>query len=131
MASLKAIASAAAPLSLVVAERLLERLANQGVDVKLIQGNSMKWFFERDLWFILFLLIGCGSTETTCPTHMVPFPDHKRKFGSVGQLLPNLEMRLVDDDENDVEDGRAGEMWVRGPTIMKVRMTSVMSADTT
>lgn len=54
---------------------------------------------------------------------MVPFPDHKRKFGSVGQLLPNLEMRLVDDDENDVEDGRAGEMWVRGPTIMRVRMT--------
>ncbi|EKM79749.1 hypothetical protein AGABI1DRAFT_119847 [Agaricus bisporus var. burnettii JB137-S8] len=99
MTSLKAIASAAAPLSLVVAERLLERLANQGVDVKLIQG--------------------CGSTETTCPTHMVPFPDHKRKFGSVGQLLPNLEMRLVDDDENDVEDGRAGEMWVRGPTIMR------------
>lgn len=42
MTSLKAIASAAAPLSLVVAERLLERLANQGVDVKLIQGNSMK-----------------------------------------------------------------------------------------
>jgi len=38
MTSLKCIASAAAPLSLVVAERLIERLVKQGADVKLIQG---------------------------------------------------------------------------------------------
>lgn len=51
---------------------------------------------------------------------MVLPPDHRRKFGSIGQLLPNLELRLVDEDGNDVAEGEAGEMWVRGPTIMKV-----------
>jgi acyl-CoA synthetase (AMP-forming)/AMP-acid ligase II len=119
MTSLKAIASAAAPLPLVVAEKLLERFAKQGVDVKLVQGNYIRVILATRH---LSLLIGCGSTETCCPTHMVPFPDHRKKFGSVGLLLPNLEMRLVDDDENDVEEGQPGEMWVRGPTIMRVRM---------
>ncbi|KAL9713251.1 hypothetical protein Ac2012v2_004491 [Leucoagaricus gongylophorus] len=99
MTSLKCIASAAAPLSLVVAERLIERLVKQGADVKLIQG--------------------CGATETTCPTQMVLPPDHQRKFGSIGQLLPNIELRLVDDNGNDVPVGEPGEVWVRGPTIMK------------
>jgi len=41
MTSLKCIASAAAPLSPVVAERLTQRLIKQGADVKLIQG--MYW----------------------------------------------------------------------------------------
>ncbi|KXN81855.1 Putative acyl-coenzyme A synthetase [Leucoagaricus sp. SymC.cos] len=99
MATLKCIASAAAALSPVVAERLLGRLVKQGADVTLIQG--------------------CGATETTCPTQMVLPPDHKKKFGSIGQLLPNLELRLVDDDGSDVEEGEAGEVWVRGPTIMR------------
>ncbi|KAJ3570650.1 hypothetical protein NP233_g4267 [Leucocoprinus birnbaumii] len=99
MTSLKCIASAAAPLSPVVAERLLERLARQGADVKLIQG--------------------CGATETTCPTQMVLPPDHKKKFGSIGQLLPNLELRLVGEDGIDVLEGEPGEVWVRGPTIMR------------
>lgn len=38
MTSLKCIASAAAPLSPVVAERFIKRLMKQGADVKLIQG---------------------------------------------------------------------------------------------
>jgi len=42
------------------------------------------------------------------------------KFGSIGQLLPNIELRLVDDNEVDVPVGEPGEVWVRGPTIMKV-----------
>jgi long-subunit acyl-CoA synthetase (AMP-forming) len=45
-----------------------------------------------------------------------------RKIGSVGVLLPNLEVRIVTEDgSRDVEDGQPGELWMRGPTVMKVR----------
>ena len=43
--------------------------------------------------------------------------------GSVGRLIPNMEARLVDDNEKDVPKGEnsAGELWLRGPNLMKVR----------
>jgi hypothetical protein len=37
--------------------------------------------------------------------------------GSVGLPLPGVELRLVDGDEQDVEDGDPGEVWVRGPNV--------------
>lgn len=43
----------------------------------------------------------------------------QEKPGSVGFLMPNVEARLVDDDEKDVPRGFPGELWVRGPNIMK------------
>jgi 4-coumarate--CoA ligase len=45
-----------------------------------------------------------------------------RKVGSVGILLPNLEARLIASDEDNIIDaapGERGELWVRGPTVMK------------
>lgn len=57
---------------------------------------------------------------------MVLPPDHQIKFGSIGQLLPNIELRLMDDDENDVPVGEPGEVWVRGPTIMKVSQSCLI-----
>ena len=49
MTSLKCIASAAAPLSPVVAERFIKRLMKQGADVKLIQGNVSVTLFGTRL----------------------------------------------------------------------------------
>jgi hypothetical protein len=53
-----------------------------------------------------------------------------RKIGSTGVLLPNLEARLVRDDtssvdgrnaeDEDVKPGEPGELWIRGPSVMKV-----------
>jgi 4-coumarate--CoA ligase len=37
--------------------------------------------------------------------------------GSVGQLHPNCECKLLDDDGNEVPDGQPGELHVRGPNI--------------
>ncbi len=37
--------------------------------------------------------------------------------GSVGRLLVGQEMRLVDDDGDDVPVGDAGEIWVRGANV--------------
>ena len=37
--------------------------------------------------------------------------------GSVGQMFPGLEVRLVDSDGVDVLVGDPGEVWVRGPVV--------------
>ena len=68
--------------------------------------------------------IGFGLTETSPNTHLLLEDDSISKVGSVGFLLPNLEARiLVDGDGNgniEAGEGEAGELWLRGPTIMKV-----------
>jgi acyl-CoA synthetase (AMP-forming)/AMP-acid ligase II len=68
--------------------------------------------------------IGYGLTETSSNSHLFPEVNPIPKIGSTGFLLPNLEARiLVDGDGNgDIEagEGEAGELWLRGPTIMKV-----------
>lgn len=38
---------------------------------------------------------------------------------SVGQLFPGVEAKLVDAEQQPVKDGEVGELWVRGPNIMK------------
>ncbi len=38
--------------------------------------------------------------------------------GSVGRVLPDVELRVVDPDTGtDVDDGAVGELWARGPTV--------------
>jgi acyl-CoA synthetase (AMP-forming)/AMP-acid ligase II len=40
--------------------------------------------------------------------------------GSVGALIPNTEARLVDPEtEQDVVEGEEGEIWIRGPQVMR------------
>ena len=40
--------------------------------------------------------------------------------GSVGALIPNTEARLVDPETGeDVPEGEEGEIWIRGPQVMK------------
>jgi malonyl-CoA/methylmalonyl-CoA synthetase len=42
----------------------------------------------------------------------------KRKRGSIGIPLPNLEVRIVDPNtKKDVQKGQKGEFWLRGPSI--------------
>ncbi|KAL5350024.1 hypothetical protein ACLOAV_005060 [Pseudogymnoascus australis] len=43
----------------------------------------------------------------------------KDETGSVGTLLPNISLRLVDEDFKDVEVGKPGEILVKGPVISK------------
>jgi len=38
---------------------------------------------------------------------------------SVGKTLAGIEVRIVDEEGKDVQDGEIGELWYRGPTIMK------------
>ncbi|ROT36328.1 4-coumarate-CoA ligase [Sodiomyces alkalinus F11] len=59
---------------------------------------------------------GWGMTEVTCGAIHVP-GGVRDDTGSVGQLDPNCECKLIDDDGNEVAAGQPGEMYVRGPNI--------------
>jgi long-chain acyl-CoA synthetase len=39
------------------------------------------------------------------------------KPGSIGKPLPHVEVRIVDEENRDVEDGDPGEIVVRGPNV--------------
>lgn len=53
--------------------------------------------------------------------------------GAAGRLLPNLEARLVDDDGNDLPESEesVGELWIRGPTVMKGYLNNIPSTEET
>ena len=62
---------------------------------------------------------GYGLTETSPVTHVIR-PHGENRPGSIGQALPSTECRLVDPDTGaDVEAGERGELWIRGPQVMK------------
>ena len=61
---------------------------------------------------------GYGMTELSPVTHAVREGDYKA--GSVGTLIAGTEARLVDPDTGaDAADGQPGELWIRGPQVMK------------
>lgn len=60
-----------------------------------------------------------GATETTgAATHMPPDRAGWDTLGSVGELLPNMKLRLVDDEGRDVPVGMPGEALLKGPVVM-------------
>lgn len=59
---------------------------------------------------------GYGLSETS-PVVSLNKPGSER-LGSIGHPLHNTEVRLIDADGNDVEQGEAGELIVRGPQVM-------------
>ncbi len=76
----------------------------------------------------LEILQGYGLTET-CGANAVNRPSAKslrqsqrepaatNKVGSVGQLIPDMEVRIVKDAGQD--ESPAGEIWFRGPLVFK------------
>jgi acyl-CoA synthetase (AMP-forming)/AMP-acid ligase II len=57
-----------------------------------------------------------GMTELSPGTHATRADDPEPPPGSVGKLFPSTEMRIVDAEGNDAE---TGEIWIRGPQVMK------------
>jgi len=102
LSSLRQLMSGAAPLGAGLVEKVRAKLAAKG---------------NKDL----VITQGYGLTETSPGCHFLPIADAYRKVGTIGVLLPNLEARLMDDDEKDVVPGpdARGELWVRGKVIMK------------
>jgi fatty-acyl-CoA synthase len=59
-----------------------------------------------------------GQTECSPVTCLLRGEDAIRKIGSVGTPMLNVEVRVVDDDMNDVPRGEVGEIVYRGPLVM-------------
>src|SRR6059058_5639341 len=55
------------------------------------------------------VLEGYGLSETS-PVASFNHPDKERKVGSIGTPIQDVEMKVVDDDGNDVEQGEVGEI---------------------
>lgn len=66
----------------------------------------------------MVLLEGYGLTEC-CPTVTVNPPQLEAYKGSIGMPVPSTDIKLVDEEGNEVPMGEAGEMLVKGPQVMK------------
>ncbi|MHB8659208.1 MAG: long-chain-fatty-acid--CoA ligase [Solirubrobacteraceae bacterium] len=64
------------------------------------------------------VLEGYGLSETS-PVASFNHPDRERKPGSIGTPVQGVQMRVVDDDGQEVEQGAVGEIVIRGHNVMK------------
>lgn len=141
LSTVRLIMSGAAPLAPDLTKKLSERLTAMGAKVFIVQGygltetrcvlsfssNNGESTPDRRPHSILelnaFLLLhSCfySFAGVASPGVLLLTPELSvKKVGSVGELLPNVEARLVDDDEKDVRPGEPGELWARGPNVMK------------
>ena len=72
-----------------------------------------------------------GQTETTSTLTVLGPDDHKlegsdeeravrlKRLTSIGRPLPDVEVKVVDDDGNALSSGEVGEIWVSTPRLMK------------
>lgn len=63
------------------------------------------------------IIEGYGLTETSPAISFNPF--EAPKPGSIGKPVPETLVRLVDDQGQAVEVDQPGELWVKGPQVMK------------
>ena len=61
---------------------------------------------------------GYGLSETSPVLTLNPLQE-KRFTETVGKVMPSTELSLRDDDGNEVNSGEAGEIWARGPQVMR------------
>src|SRR3954453_15111044 len=104
LSRLKYVTSAAAPLDGELAEACAKRLGLHAV------------------------LQAYGMTELSPGTHAVPQDAEDPPPGAVGKLFPSTEMRLVGADGNDADEG---EIWIRGPQVMKGYLDQPADTDAT
>ena len=72
-----------------------------------------------------------GQTETTSTLTVLGPDDHRldgtpaevelrlKRLKSIGRPLPDVELKVVDDDGAELPGGQVGELWVRTPRVMK------------
>jgi len=95
LSGLKTISSAAAPLAEDVARGVVERLG-------------------------CIVYQGFGLTEAGPASHIAPTAPPDGRLGSVGPCLPSTEAMVVNVGTGEaLGPGESGEIWVRGPQVMK------------
>ncbi|CAL4946100.1 unnamed protein product [Urochloa decumbens] len=66
------------------------------------------------------LVQGYGLTESSGSVAATVGPDESKAYGSVGKLASHMEAKIVDPATGEaLGPGQRGELWIRGPVIMK------------
>ena len=92
----------------------LEFIALMGMSVpKALMEECVRRFTHLDI------VQGYGMTETSPLISILPTKDASRKRGSVGIPVSRVEVKIVDEDGNELPVGQSGEIIVRGPMVMK------------
>jgi len=94
------------------------RLAISGADK--LPVNVLETFNKK---FKFPLLEGYGLTEASPVVSVNPL-DKDRKIGSVGLVLPGIQVKIVDQTGRDLAVNKVGELIVKGPNVMKGYLNS-------
>jgi long-chain acyl-CoA synthetase len=62
---------------------------------------------------------GYGLTETSSLTTMNSGSDYERKPDSVGPPVPVVDLKVVDEEGAELPTGKTGELWVKGPNVVR------------
>ncbi|KAF9518840.1 hypothetical protein BS47DRAFT_1338044, partial [Hydnum rufescens UP504] len=126
LSSLRNILLGAAPVSTKLILDPREKLRKKGG--KYLEITQAFGLTETTYVFNIFKLGSFIDAPTIIPinsavTHILPPELSVKKVECISTLLPNQEARLVDEDENDVNEGERGELWIRGDNLMKWAMS--------
>jgi len=113
------------PLVPTIYSFLIQIYARGGYDVSSLRacisgGASLPAALHNKVKEILgtAVLEGYGLTETS-PVIAVNKTSEGGVPGSVGPVLPNLKIKIIDESGQPVKPGDVGEIWVRGETVMR------------
>ncbi|KAF5955943.1 hypothetical protein HYC85_008799 [Camellia sinensis] len=108
LGTLQSVLSGGAPLSREVIEGFAERYPTVGI------------------------LQGYGLTESTGIGASTDSLEESRRYGTAGLLSPSMEAKIVDPDTGEaLQVNRTGELWLRGPTVMKGYFSNVEATAST
>ncbi|MGB5092582.1 MAG: class I adenylate-forming enzyme family protein [Parvibaculum sp.] len=62
---------------------------------------------------------GYGLTETSAITTQNAAEDYFNRPDSAGPAVPTCDLRVVDENGKDVPVGQIGELWIKGPNVVK------------
>jgi long-chain acyl-CoA synthetase len=83
-------------------------------------GAALDLAIKRDTERLFGMTLHNGYGVTECsPTIALTRIDAPRADTSVGSVFPLVEIKLVDPLGKQVPQGEAGELWVRGPNVMR------------
>ncbi|CAM0870516.1 unnamed protein product [Alopecurus aequalis] len=78
------------------------------------------------------ILQGYGLTESTAIGASTDSAEESRRYGTAGLLSPNTEAKIVDPDSGEaLPVNRTGELWIRGPYVMKGYFKNVEATQST
>lgn len=86
----------------------LRLLVSGGAPLEPLVINQFKQYYGFDIRDIY------GQTESVCHVTVMPI-DGTGKIGSSGKSLTCWEMKIFDDNDNELTSGREGEIVLRGP----------------